>query len=418
MSIIILLLVTMMMTTTISGFKQEIPAVRTQISRVAELARDLIRIESITPSDGPTDRGCQDIVRNRLEKIGFVCETMKFNDVVNLWAHRGEVGRNSNKRLVVFAGHTDVVPPGPLEEWKYPPFDGVIEEDILHGRGAVDMKGGIASMVVALENFIAEHPDHTQSIGVILTSDEEGKAEFGTKLVVHELTQRGITIDMGIVGEPSSSDKIGDAIKIGRRGSLGGELTIKGIQGHVAYPDKSLNPIHESLGALKELVDMKWDNGTEDFNPTTFQISNINSGTGARNVIPGFKTVEFNFRHSPASTAESLRVRVEKVLENHSLNYEMKWHEASIPYETDANSMIVTQALESVLQVTGLKGKLCTSGGTSDGRFLSAAGAKVIELGPSNKTIHKVNEHVAISDLQTLTAVYENLLSRLLLSDH
>ena len=374
---------------------------------------------------------------------------MKFADVTNLWAHRGDVF--NSKPLIVFAGHTDVVPSGPTEEWEHPPFDGIIDDqNVLHGRGAVDMKGGIAAFVVALEDFLQLNPDHSGSIGIILTSDEEGPAKFGTKLVVQELTKAGIQIDMSIVGEPSSRDKVGDTIKIGRRGSVGGDLIIKGIQGHVAYPHQSLNPIHESLGALKDLVDMTWDNGTDDFGPTTFQISNINSGTGARNVIPGIKTTMFNFRYSPASTEESLRSRMEKILEKHSLNYKIDWHEASLPYETDRSSHLVEQALASIFEVTGTEGALCTSGGklnhfssfqlfcvqlyvlifayflpflsrrisigTSDGRFLAAAGcSQVIELGPSHKTIHKVDEHVAIEDLQVLADIYNNLLERLLL---
>ena len=356
--IVLLVIVTNLRMSTTTAFIQE--AARVSHSRVASLARQLIRIESITPNDG----GCQAIVRNRLEKLGFICETMKLEDVTNLWAHRGDVFNSNSKPLVVFAGHTDVVPSGPTEEWQHPPFDGVIDDqNVLHGRGAVDMKGGIAAFIVALEDFLQLNPDHSGSIGIILTSDEEGPAKFGTKLVVQELTKAGIEIDMTIVGEPSSRDKVGDAIKIGRRGSVGGDLIIKGIQGHVAYPHQSLNPIHESLGALKDLVDMNWDNGTDDFGPTTFQISNINSGTGARNVIPGVKTALFNFRYSPASTGESLRSRMEKILEKHSLNYEIDWHEASLPYETDRNGHLVKQALASVLEVTGMEGALCTSGG-------------------------------------------------------
>ena len=362
--IVLLVIVTNLRMSTTTAFTQE--AARVVHSRVASLARQLIRIESITPNDG----GCQAIVRNRLEKLGFICETMKFEDVTNLWAHRGNVF--DSKPLVVFAGHTDVVPSGPTEEWQHPPFDGVIDDQhVLHGRGAVDMKGGIAAFIVALEDFLQLNPDHSGSIGIILTSDEEGPAKFGTKLVVQELTKAGVKIDMSIVGEPSSRDKVGDAIKIGRRGSVGGDLIIKGIQGHVAYPHQSLNPIHESLGALKDLVDMNWDNGTDDFGPTTFQISNINSGTGARNVIPGVKTAMFNFRYSPASTEESLRSRMKKILEKHSLNYEIDWHEASLPYETDRNSHLVKQALASVLDVTGVEGALCTSGGKLNHFILS-----------------------------------------------
>lgn len=350
------------MSTTTTAFTQEASRVVSHSqSRVASLARELIRIKSITPNDG-ANGGCQAIIRSRLEKIGFNCKTMVFEDVTNLWAHKGDVF--NSKPLVVFAGHTDVVPSGPTDEWQHPPFDGVIDEqNVLHGRGAVDMKGGIAAFVVALEDFLELNPDHPGSIGIILTSDEEGPAKFGTKLVVNELTQAGITIDMSIVGEPSSRDKVGDTIKIGRRGSIGGDLIIKGIQGHVAYPHQSLNPIHESLGALKDLVDMNWDNGTDDFGPTTFQISNINSGTGARNVIPGVKTTMFNFRYSPASSEESLRSRMEEILEKHSLNYEIDWHDASFPYETNRSSHLVEHALASVLEVTGEEATLCTSGG-------------------------------------------------------
>eukprot|EP00956_Cyclotella_meneghiniana_P001944 scaffold2132_cov66-Cyclotella_meneghiniana.AAC.5 len=338
---------------------------------------------------------------------------MNFHDVTNLWAYRGEL---CSKPLVVFAGHTDVVPPGPLENWNYNPYEGHIDEhNVLHGRGAVDMKGGIASFIVALEDFVANYPNHFGCIGVIITSDEEGKAEYGTRKVVQELISRDIKIDMAIIGEPSSNETIGDYIKTGRRGSLGGELTIIGMQGHVAYPHQSLNPIHECLGALKDLVDMKWDDGTPDFGPTTFQISNINAGTGARNVVPGFKKVIFNFRYSPASTEESLKSRVKTILESHSLNYEIDWHEVCSPYETDSGSLLVKHALESVEKVTGRCGKLSTSGGTSDGRFLRATGAHVIELGLSYKTIHKINEHVRISELEALSAIYKDLLERILL---
>ena len=357
--IVLVIFIDLRMSTTATAFIQEGGRVASYShSRVASLARQLIRIESITPNDG----GCQAIIRSRLENIGFTCKTMIFEDVTNLWAHKGNVF--NSKPLVVFAGHTDVVPSGPTEEWQHPPFDGVIDEqNVLHGRGAVDMKGGVAAFVVALEDFLQLNPDHSGSIGIILTSDEEGPAKFGTKLVVNELTQAGISIDMGIIGEPSSRDRVGDTIKIGRRGSIGGDLVIQGIQGHVAYPNQSLNPIHESLGALKDLVDMNWDNGTDDFGPTTFQISNINSGTGARNVIPGVKTTMFNFRYSPASTEESLRSRMEEILEKHSLNYKIDWHDASLPYETNKSSHLVEHALASVFEVTGSEGTLCTSGG-------------------------------------------------------
>jgi len=389
----------------------EMNAMISPISKAARLARQLIRIESITPNDN----GCQRVVQERLGKLGFACETLKYHDVTNLWAVKGDSNR---KPLVVFAGHTDVVPPGPREKWTYPPFEGALVDGVLFGRGAVDMKGGIASFLVGLESFLSKYPEHEGSIGVLLTSDEEGEALYGTKEVVSELTRRGTVIDMCIVGEPSSTDNIGDIVKVGRRGSLGGELTIHGIQGHVAYPHLSKNPIHESLGALKEMVDTHWDHGTEDFQPTTFQISNMNSGTGAPNIVPGFKKVVFNFRYSPASTEQQLKDRVKAILDSHALDYDLYWTETSKPYETPRDSELVKAALASATQATGSESKACTSGGTSDGRFLSAAGAQVIEVGPINKTIHKINEHVAVADLDALAKLYENLLFRLLCKKH
>ena len=381
---------------------------------VVKLARDLLKRESVTPIDG----GCQYLIQKRLQALGFTVESMPFHDVENLWAVRhGSGSPESSRELVVFLGHTDVVPPGPLDQWTYPPFAGVIEDGILHGRGAVDMKGGIASFVVALERFVEKHPEHTGSIGVLLTSDEEGKAEHGTRDVLGELEKRGTKIDMCIVGEPSSLEVTGDVVKVGRRGSLSGELTILGIQGHVAYPHLAKNPVHESLGALKDLVDTEWDKGTNDFHATTFQISNINSGTGALNVIPGHKTVHFNFRFSPASTENDLKARVKKILENHDLEYHIDWSEVSHPYETRVDSELVEAALASVQEVTGMEGKTCTSGGTSDGRFVAATGAQVVELGLINKTIHKINECVEIASLERLADIYENLLIRLLCKD-
>lgn len=372
-----------------------------RVSAVRDLARQLIKINSITPQDN----GCQAIAQECLEKLGFVCETMQYEDVTNLWAlRRGRAGKNG-KPLVVFAGHTDVVPPGPLDSWTFPPFDGVIHEEKLYGRGAVDMKGGIASWLVGLDAFVSQYPDHIGSIGVILTSDEEGDAVHGTKQVVEEIVRRGLKIDDAIVGEPSSTFTTGDVVKVGRRGSLGGVITIHGIQGHVAYPEHSRNPIHESLGALKELVDMEWDTGTADFRPTTFQITNMNSGTGATNVVPGFKKVVFNFRFSPASTPESIKARVEGVLRKHLLVYDLHWEDTTLPYETSKDSLLVQKAIESIKSVAGIDSKVCTSGGTSDGRFLAGVGANVIELGLINQMIHKIDEHVSISDLVVLFRV-------------
>lgn len=384
------------------------PLTMSKTSVVADLAQELIRRPSLTPSDW----GCQDLIANRLEKFGFTTEKLIYQDVTNLWAIR-HGGLEPEKRLVVFAGHTDVVPAGPPEKWEHSPYLGIIKDGVLHGRGAVDMKGGLASFVVAVERFVAKHPYYRGSIGLLITSDEEGEARWGTQEVLSELTRRGVSIDMCIVGEPSSLDQLGDVVKVGRRGSLGAELVIHGIQGHVAYPHLAKNPLHESLGALKDLVDMHWDDGTEDFHPTTFQLSNIAGGTGATNVIPGHKVVHFNFRFSPASTVESLQKRVEEILTKHELEYDIDWHEISHPYETARDSELVQAAVASVKHVTGVQARLCTSGGTSDGRFLAAAGAQVVELGPINKTIHKVNEHVDIADLEKLAEIYEDLLERL-----
>jgi len=386
-----------------------IPTSRLTLSPVTKLAQELIRIKSVTPKDN----GCQDLIKSRLEKLGFTSETMSFHDVTNLWSFRP--GISKMQPLVVFAGHTDVVPPGPTERWTYPPFEGKIKDGVLYGRGAVDMKGGIASFVVALERFVVKHPNYVGSIGVLLTSDEEGEARWGTQEVIKVLTDRGIKIDMAIVGEPSSLDHIGDVVKVGRRGSLTGDLMIHGIQGHVAYPHLSRNPIHESLGALKEMVDETWDNGTAEFYPTSFQISNISSGTGAMNIVPGFKNVHFNFRYSPATNDIELKNRVNAILERHGLDYELKWTELSYPYMTRGGEL-VEAALASAREVMGGETRACTSGGTSDGRFFSAAGAQVVELGPINKTIHQINERVVITDLEALCNIYENLLTRLLCS--
>ena len=427
--------------------------------RVVKLAQELIRIPSITPNDF----GCQALVRNHLQPLGFECETMQFHDVTNLWcvldgskvSSSRSVPKNGDNiddgnRLIVFVGHTDVVPPGSVEEWTYPPFDGTITttsdgqevrgEDAtqndstctLYGRGAVDMKGGVAAFVSALECFLSKHK-YTEmngsSVGILLTSDEEGDAKYGTKEVLNELVRnRDMQISMAIVGEPSGLQKIGDVIKVGRRGSLSGDLTLHGIQGHVAYPHLARNPIHESLGALKDMVDEVWDHGTNDFPPTTFQISNIASGTGALNVIPGFKKVHFNFRYSPASTYAQLQERVEQILKKHALQYTLIWDDdpsLSLPYETRDvdNSELIESTIQAVNDVMGYTPRLCTSGGTSDGRFVAQItnpkapkAPQIVELGLINKTIHKVDEHVPIQDLVHLTEIYEKLLERLLLS--
>lgn len=387
------------------------------LSAPVELARDLVRIESITPNDN----GCQRLLADRLKGLGFVCEDMKFEDVNNLWAVRhgsvnipDEEKNQQQEPMLVFAGHTDVVPPGPLEEWTFPPFEGAIDDDgTLYGRGVADMKGGIACFVVACERFLANHPHHKGSIGLLITSDEEGIAENGTKRVVEELQRRGEKIDLCIVGEPTSKDLCGDTIKIGRRGSLGGELTIFGKQGHIAYPHLADNPLHSSLGALKDLVDMEFDDGNVNFPPTVFQISNINGGTGATNVIPGHKSIHFNFRYSPETSDEELKQRVEKTLYGHGLKYKIEWEQPAYPYETKQRDL-AEAARESIRKVAGHDAHICTSGGTSDGRFIATTGAQVIELGLLNSSIHQIDERVASADLETLTDTYYDLLERTL----
>ena len=395
------------------------------------LARDLIQIESITPNDN----GCQPLIASRLKAVGFHCETMQFQDVTNLWAVRNanvvndKVGTTA-RPLVVFAGHSDVVPSGPTDDWTHSPFSGTIEthtslntdnevvftEERLYGRGAADMKGGIAAFVTAVERFVEAHPDHKGSLAFLITSDEEGPAKHGTREVVEELKRRGTEIDMCIVGEPSSQYILGDVIKVGRRGSLSGELIIKGIQGHIAYPHLARNPIHESLAALNEMVQRKWDDGNDNFQPTSFQISNIFGGTGATNVIPGSKTVKFNFRYSPETTDTALKEWVESILTNHELDYEMKWGDTAYPYETTRDNALVQAALASVTEIMpGVEPRVCTSGGTSDGRFIAPMGAQVVELGPLYATIHKIDECCATADLENLSKIYEALLGRLLL---
>lgn len=494
---------------------------------VTDLLQRLIRIQSVTPHDN----GCQDVVAGRLHELAFHCETMTFGPVIsggddddhgqvavtNLWAvldtDREEADPLKHppvprKPLVVFVGHTDVVPPGPVSEWSYPPFAGEVvtvpdrkhhEEEgehehvvvdsmnnnsnnkkqdngdlnkldlddlssrttFVYGRGAVDMKGGLACFVVALESFLASYNQQSLThhdsplpyrIGVLLTSDEEGDAVFGTRMVLQELTSRGEQIDMCIVGEPSSLYRVGDVIKVGRRGSLSGDLTLVGVQGHVAYPHLARNPIHESLGALKYLVDERWDDGTADFPPTSFQISNIEAGSSsARNVIPGFKKVQFNFRYSPASTDDELKQRVESILNRHSLEYRLEWSETSYPYETTGGELLVETmaAIQDVVAGTTIDDgandgdiddrmcgparppqppsspspsssvrqytRPCTSGGTSDGRFVARAypHCQIVELGLINSTIHKVDERTSVYDLQLLTLMYRRVLERL-----
>ncbi len=373
-------------------------------TEVVELARELIRRRSVTPDDG----GCQALIASRLESLGFRIERMRFGEVDNLWARHG-----GGRPLVVFAGHTDVVPPGPEDRWTEPPFAGTVRDGMVWGRGAADMKGSVAAMVVAAERFVRAHPEHAGSVAVLITSDEEGPAVDGTRRVIDTLTGRGEAVDYCLVGEPSSVERFGDTMKIGRRGSLTGYLTVHGHQGHVAYPDRGRNPVHALAPALAELVTTRWDTGNPHFPPTSFQVSNIHAGTGADNVIPGHADVMFNFRYSTESTAEGLSHRTTEILDRHGLEYEIQWRHGGEPFLTEPGTL--TDALaEAVESVTGDRPALATTGGTSDARFIAPTGAQVIELGPLNATIHQIDERIAVADLEQMAAASERLLDRLL----
>ncbi|WP_299806399.1 succinyl-diaminopimelate desuccinylase [uncultured Shewanella sp.] len=373
-------------------------------SAVLSLAKDLISRPSVTP----LDEGCQPLMAERLSRAGFEVESMVFDDTTNMWARRG-----SQSPVFCFAGHTDVVPVGDVNRWHTPPFEPVVIDDYLHGRGAADMKGSLAAMLVATERFVKKHPDHQGSIAFLITSDEEGPFINGTTRVIDTLEARNEKITWSLVGEPSSTHKLGDIVKNGRRGSLTGNLTVKGIQGHVAYPHLADNPIHKAAPALDELARMKWDNGNEFFPPTSFQIANINGGTGASNVIPGALDVMFNFRYSTEVTAEILIERVLNILDAHGLDYDISWVYNGLPFLTGEGPLLeATKA--AIKKVTGSDTDPQTSGGTSDGRFIAPTGAQVIELGPVNATIHKVNECVKVSDLELLTDCYEAILENLL----
>lgn len=376
----------------------------TSLSPTLQLATDLIRCRSVTPEDD----GCQALMIQRLEAIGFRVERLRFGEVDNFWAVRGEQGP-----LLVFAGHTDVVPTGPEANWDNPPFEPRIIDGMLHGRGAADMKGSLASIVVACENFVARHPDHKGRIALLITSDEEGPSINGTVKVVEWLEANNTKITWCIVGEPSSTKVVGDVIKNGRRGSLGGILKVKGIQGHVAYPHLADNPIHKVAPALAELAAQHWDNGNEFFPATSFQISNINGGTGATNVIPGEVEIVFNFRFSTELTEENLRERTEAILNKHQLDYQLQWVLSGQPFLTPRGAL-VNAVVDAIKTVTGIETELSTSGGTSDGRFIAPTGAQVVELGPINATIHKVNECISAADLETLTEIYQQALENLL----
>lgn len=371
---------------------------------VLTLAQDLISRPSVTP----LDEGCQQLMADRLAAKGFDIEPMVFEDTTNMWARRGDSGP-----LFCFAGHTDVVPVGDLSRWHTPPFDPVVIDGYLHGRGAADMKGSLAAMLVATERFVDEHPDHNGSIAFLITSDEEGPFINGTTRVIDTLEARNEKITWSLVGEPSSTHKLGDIVKNGRRGSLTGNLTVKGVQGHVAYPHLADNPIHKAAPALDELARMKWDNGNEFFPPTSFQIANINGGTGASNVIPGALEVMFNFRYSTEVTAEILIQRVLNILDAHGLDYDIGWIFNGLPFLTEDGPLLAATQ-DAIKEVTGTDTDPQTSGGTSDGRFIAPTGAQVIELGPVNATIHKVNECVKVDDIEQLAKIYQRILEKLL----
>lgn len=370
---------------------------------VLDLTKDLISRQSVTPEDA----GCQQLMAKRLEALGFTIESMFFEDTLNLWARRGQ-----GKPLFCFAGHTDVVPTGPLEQWTSPPFEPEIRDGMLYGRGTADMKGSLAAMVVATERFLATNPELTGDIAFLITSDEEGPFINGTKRVIEVLESRQEKIKWCLVGEPSSTQSLGDVIKNGRRGSLTGYLTVKGVQGHVAYPHLVDNPIHKAAPALAELANTVWDQGNAFFPATSFQVSNIHAGTGATNVVPGDVQLTFNFRYSTEVTAEQLQQRVLAILEKHGLNYSIDWILNGLPFLTDSGELVAA-AVSAVQQVKGYAPSLETTGGTSDGRFIAPTGAQVLELGPCNGTIHKINECVAVADLEPLADMYQHILQQL-----
>ncbi|WP_317931868.1 succinyl-diaminopimelate desuccinylase [Halioxenophilus sp. WMMB6] len=380
----------------------------TNLSATVELTQALISRPSITPEDA----GCQELMAERLRAIGFHCEFLSWGEgserVQNLWAVRGDSGP-----IFAFAGHTDVVPTGPEENWLFPPFEPTLHEGMLYGRGAADMKGALAAMVTACERFVTAHANHNGRIAFLITADEEGPADYGTVKVVEWLENRGEKITWCLVGEPSSTDLAGDVIKNGRRGSLGGWLTVKGVQGHVAYPHKVKNPIHLAAPALAELAAQQWDNGNDYFPATSFQISNINGGTGATNVVPGTLKVIFNFRFSTELTYQQIIERVESILNKHGLDYQLDWHLSGEAFLTEPGEL-VNATVSAIKAVTGIETQLSTAGGTSDGRFIAPTGTQVIELGPINATIHQLDEHVSIADLDHISAVYEGILARLL----
>ena len=374
------------------------------MSATLELAQRLIACRSVTPEDG----GCQPLIAGRLAPLGFRAETIARNGTTNLWLRRGQ-----RRPTVVFAGHTDVVPPGPAAQWASDPFTPTLRDGMLFGRGASDMKSSVAAFAIAAEEFVRAHPAHAGSIALLLTSDEEGPATDGTVAVVEQLTARGEAIDYCIVGEPTSVDELGDMVKNGRRGSLSGRLVVRGVQGHVAYPHLARNPVHQAAPALADLAAQVWDHGNAHFPPTTFQISNIRAGTGALNVIPGTCEVEFNLRFAPVSAATALMQRIEEILRRHELDYEIAWTVGAQPFLTEPGRL--SEALSAAIELTtGRRPQLSTTGGTSDGRFIATVCPQVVEFGPPNATIHKVNECIRVEDLEPLKDIYRRTLEFLL----
>lgn len=377
------------------------------MSDVFELACDLIRRRSVTPEDA----GCLPLIGARFERAGFRVEHLRYGEVDNLWATHGAGGPT-----LIFLGHTDVVPSGPEASWQSPPFEPAVRDGRLYGRGAADMKGSVAAMVVALEQFVAAYPDHRGRVGLLLTSDEEGPTNLdGVRRVVEHFRAIGERIDWCVVGEPSSKDRLGDLIRVGRRGSLSGTLAVRGVQGHVAYPEQALNPIHAFAPALAELAAERWDEGNADFPPTSFQVSNLNAGTGANNVIPGELTALINFRYCTASRAEDLRERTEAILQQHGLDFALDWNLSGEPFLTPPGGVLREAVVAVCRELCGLDPEQSTGGGTSDGRFIAPMGAEVVELGPVNATIHKVDECVALEELEQLPRLYHAVCKRLLI---
>ncbi|NDK39705.1 succinyl-diaminopimelate desuccinylase [Pseudoxanthomonas gei] len=375
------------------------------MSQVLDLTSGLIGRRSVTPDDA----GCQELIAARLRDAGFACEQLRYGQVDNLWATHG-----SGQPVLVLLGHTDVVPPGPAQDWTSDPFVPVIRDGVLYGRGAADMKGSVAAFVIAMEQFVAAHPGHAGTIALLLTSDEEGDAIDGVRRVADTFRARGQAIDWCITGEPSSTHRLGDLLRVGRRGTLSATLTVKGIQGHVAYPDKARNPIHQALPALAELTARHWDDGYETFPPTSLQVSNFNAGTGANNVIPGDAKVLFNLRYNPHWNAARLESEIGAVLDRHGLEYELHWHRGGEPFYTP-EGRLRAMAREVLAEFTGTAPQESTAGGTSDARFIAPLGAQCIEIGPVNASIHKVDENVSVVDLEALPALYRRLIERLLL---